>query len=159
MAQVEPVTIYDVAREAGVSYGTVSRALNNRAGIHAETRARVLETARRLGYTPSPLARGLTTRSTAVLGIIVPGIADPFFMPVARAIDEVAQRLGHAVMLCDTGRSPDAAVAAATTLAQFRVAGVVILGGSHRLDARLAERLTGFPASRSATRKRRSSPR
>jgi DNA-binding LacI/PurR family transcriptional regulator len=127
-------SIYDVAREAGVSYGTVSRALNDRAGVKRATRERVLAAAQRLGYVPSPLARGLSRQSTAVLGIIVPGMADPFFMPVAKGIEEVARRLGHAVMLCDTGRSPDAAVEGAVTLAQFRVAGVVVLGGSARLD-------------------------
>lgn len=139
------VSIYDVAREAGVSYATVSRALNDRAGVKRTTRERVLAAAQRLGYVPSPLARGLSTQSTAVLGIIVPGMADPFFMPVAKGIEEVARRLGHAVMLCDTGRSADAAVKGAAMLAQFRVAGVVVLGGSARLDQQLAERLRGIP--------------
>src|SRR5438132_8632938 len=139
------VSIYDVAREAGVSYGTVSRALNGRSGVNPHTKRRVVEAADKLGYVPSPIARGLTRRSTTALGIIVPGMADPFFMPVAQGIEQIARGMGHATMLSDTGRSAAAAVEAAAFLAQFRVAGVVILGGSSRLDGELAEKLAGIP--------------
>ena len=142
----ETVSIYDVAREAGVSYGTVSRALNDRPGVSPETRQRVLDVASRLGYVPSPIARGLTTRSTAAWGIIVPGMADPFFMPIAQGIEQVARRIGYAAMLYDTGRSPTAVVEAVAAFTNFRVAGVVILGGSERRDEEVAQRLAGIPA-------------
>ncbi|HZQ98106.1 MAG TPA: LacI family DNA-binding transcriptional regulator [Chloroflexota bacterium] len=139
------VSIYDVAREAGVSYGTVSRALNGRSGVSPHTRRRVVEAVARLGYVPSPIARGLTRRSTIAFGIVVPGMADPFFMPIAQGIEQVARGMGHATMLYDTGRSAAAAVEAAAFLAQFRVAGVVVLGGSNRLDDEMAEKLAGIP--------------
>ena len=102
--------------------------------------------AARLGFVPSPIARGLTTRSTAAWGIVVPGMADPFFMPIARGIEQVAQRLGYAAMLYDTGRSANAVVEAVTAFLNFRVAGVLILGGSERRDLEMAQRLDGIPA-------------
>ena len=78
------VSIADVAREAGVSTQTVSRALNNKGEISAETRQRVLDVVERLGYRPNTLARGLVTRKTSTLGLVVPDIANPFFSEVAR---------------------------------------------------------------------------
>ena len=80
------VNIADVAREAGVSAQTVSRALNNKGEISAETRERVLATVDRLGYRPNTLARGLVTQKTSTLGLIVPDIANPFFSEVAAAL-------------------------------------------------------------------------
>jgi len=139
------VSIYTVAEAAGVSYGTVSRALNNRPDVNPLTRQRVLEVAHQLGYVPNPIARGLSTKTTTALGIIVPGIADPFFMPIAQSIEQVARHSGYATLLCDTGRSATAALEGATTFAQFRVSGVILLGGSQQLDEEIAQRLEGIP--------------
>ena len=58
------VTIIDVAKEAGVSRQTVSRAVNNRGEIRAETRERVLEAVKRLGYRPNRVARGMVASAT-----------------------------------------------------------------------------------------------
>ncbi|MEZ4865043.1 MAG: LacI family DNA-binding transcriptional regulator [Caldilineaceae bacterium] len=139
------VSIYTVAEAAGVSYGTVSRALNNRPDVNPATRQRVLETAQRLGYVPNPIARGLSTKATTAFGIIVPGLADPFFMPITQSIEQVARQLGYATLLRDTGRSAAAAVEGATVFAHFRVSGVIILGGSQQLDEALAQQLEGIP--------------
>ncbi len=140
-----PVSIYTVAAAAGISYATVSRVFNNRAGVNPETRRRVLEAAARLGYVPNPIARGLSTKATAAIGIIVPGIADPFFMPIIQSIEEAARQLGLATLLRDTGRSTAAALASAHMLAQFHVSGVIILGGSEQRDEELAQQLKGTP--------------
>jgi len=78
------ITIRDVARQAGVSRQTVSRAINDSPGIDPETRRRVLAVARELGYRPSALARGLKTNRTATIGLVVPDVANPFFAEVAR---------------------------------------------------------------------------
>lgn len=139
------VSIYTVAEAAGVSYGTVSRALNNRPDVNPATRQRVLEAAQRLGYVPNPIARGLSTKATAAFGIIVPGLADPFFMPIAQSIEQVARQAGYATLLHDTGRSAAAALEGATMFAHFRVSGVVILGGSQQLDDAIAQQLGGIP--------------
>jgi DNA-binding LacI/PurR family transcriptional regulator len=139
------VSIYDVAREAGVSYGTVSRALNNRAGVSKATKAHVEKVALQMGFAPSLLARGLANRSSRAVGIIVPGMSDPFFMAITESVQGAAQAMGSTSMLSNTGRQAEAALSAASTFSQFRVAGVVILGGSDRLDSELADILRGVP--------------
>jgi LacI family transcriptional regulator len=139
------VSIYTVAEAAGVSYGTVSRALNNRPEVKPETRQRVLEVARQLGYVPDPIARGLSMRLTSAFGILIPGITDPFFMPIAQGIEQVAREIGYATLLHDTGRSSTAMLAGVTTFMHFRVSGVVILGGAQDLDEQIADHLDDIP--------------
>ncbi len=73
------VTIRDVAKAAGVSPKTVSRVINNEARVLASTREHVLATIRDLGFHPNPLARGLATKHTRTIGLIVPDISNPFF--------------------------------------------------------------------------------
>ncbi|OZB87768.1 MAG: LacI family transcriptional regulator, partial [Microbacterium sp. 14-71-5] len=73
------VSARDVARVAGVSVSTVSRALSRPDDLAPETLAKVLETARMLGYRPNPAARGLTTGRTGTIGLIVPDLENPFF--------------------------------------------------------------------------------
>lgn len=70
-------TVYDVAEQAGVSIATVSRVYRNPDSVRAQTRQRVLDVARKLGYVPSGNARGLASRSTGVLGLCFPDYADP----------------------------------------------------------------------------------
>lgn len=80
------VTIEDVARAAGVSRQTVSRAINNKDEISPATRERVLEAVRTLDYRPSRVARGLATRRTRTIGLVVPDITNPFFPEIARGV-------------------------------------------------------------------------
>ena len=82
-------TIADVAQEAGVSAATVDRALNNRAGIHARTRARVLSSARRLGYADDGLPVATAARPT--LAVIVPGGDHTFFATLAAAFERTGR--------------------------------------------------------------------
>ena len=139
------VSIYTVADAAGVSYATVSRVFNNRSDVSARTRERVLAAAERLGYAPNPIARALTKKVTPAIGIIVPGIADPFFMPIAQSIEASARTAGYTTLLHDTGRLVENALDGARALAQFQVSGVIILGGSDSKDAEMAEWLEGVP--------------
>ncbi len=100
-------SIADVAREVGVSMMTVSRVIQwawRRRS--AATRQRVLEVVERLGYRPSSIARGLATRHTGTLGLVVPDIANPFFAEVARGVEEGAYAQGYNVFLCNTDEDP-----------------------------------------------------
>ena len=94
-------TIKDIARKAGVSYATVSRALNGKYGVKAATRDRILSVARRLGYRPNAIARGLVTRRTMTIGLIVPDITNPFFPEVAGGVEDAAREAGYGVLLCN----------------------------------------------------------
>ena len=95
-------TIKDIASKAGVSYATVSRALNGKYGVRPSTRERVLAVARRMGYRPNAIARGLVTRRTMTLGLIVPDIKNPFFPEIAGGVEDAARDAGFGVLLCNS---------------------------------------------------------
>ncbi|MGD1994919.1 MAG: LacI family DNA-binding transcriptional regulator [Anaerolineae bacterium] len=126
------VTIEDVARAAGVSRQTVSRAINDRGEISPQTRARVLRTAEEMGYRPSGIARGLATSRTHTLGLVIPDVANPFFSDVARGAEHVAYAADYNVFLCNTDEAPKREVAVLQSLEEKRVDGVVLC--SSRLD-------------------------
>lgn len=98
------VTINDVARAAGVSKGLVSLALNGRSGVAVETRDRILSVANELGWSPSPLARGLSTRRAYALGLILRREArtievDPFFAAFIAGVETVLAERGQVLVL------------------------------------------------------------
>lgn len=99
-------TIREVAREAGVSPSTVSRALSTPEMVNQTTRERVLRAARRLGYAPNRAARGLITGRTGNLGLIVPDLANPFFPSVVKGVQAKAREADYAVFLADTDEDP-----------------------------------------------------
>ena len=120
------VSIADVAREAGVSRQTVSRALNNKGEISSATLQRVLEVIDRLDYRPSSIARGLATHHTRTIGLVVPDIANPFFADISRGADDSAQAAGYSLLLCNSVEDPDREADLLRTLEQRAVDGVVL---------------------------------
>lgn len=98
------VTIKDVAREAGVSVATVSRALNGLGGIGDETREYVLAICERLSYVPNSLARGLVKQQTQTLGIVMPDITSPFYSQLMVLAASEAKLCGYQVLLCNSFR-------------------------------------------------------
>jgi DNA-binding LacI/PurR family transcriptional regulator len=97
------VTIDDVARSAGVSRQTVSRALNDKDDIGVATKQRVLDAALALGYRPSRFARGLVRQDTISVGLVIPDLLNPFFTEVAAAALDSARARGWHVVVYDTG--------------------------------------------------------
>lgn len=86
-------TLQDVARLAGVSHQTVSRAINDKGEIDPQTRSRVLDAARRLHYRPSRFARGLVRQDTTTIGLLVPDVVNPFFPElIAGVLDAAGER-------------------------------------------------------------------
>jgi LacI family transcriptional regulator len=96
------VTIRDVALAAGVSISTVSRALSAPDQVAEETRLRVQDTARVLGYRPNHAARGLITGRTGSIGLVVPDLENPFFGSVCKGVQDRARSMGYAVFIGDT---------------------------------------------------------
>lgn len=97
-------TISDIAREAGVSKTAVSFAFNMPGRLSAETTRHILDVARKLGYTPNPIARSLNTRRTNALGVIVPQdiptvLSNPFFAELMSGIGEVCNAEGMSLMI------------------------------------------------------------
>ncbi len=102
MSQRGRVRIADVAREAGVSAGTVSRVLNPRDGgikISEATRKLVLDAVERLGYQPNPFASALRTQQSGVIGAVVRDINDPFLGLMARQVQRAAHNCGVELLL------------------------------------------------------------
>ncbi len=95
-------TIYEIAKRVGVSPATVSRALTGRGYVRKELRERILAVAEELDYHPNSLARGLITRQSYTIGLVLPDITNPFFPAVARGVEDVAHRRGYNVILCNT---------------------------------------------------------
>jgi LacI family transcriptional regulator len=101
---MQRVKLIDVAQAAGVHPGTASRALNPEAGglVSAETTRRVVRAAKRLGYVPNTLARGLRTARSFVVGMVVPDITNPLFPPMVRGAEQVLSKAGYTLVLTDT---------------------------------------------------------
>jgi DNA-binding LacI/PurR family transcriptional regulator len=91
--------IKDVAREVSMSTATVSRALRGLPGVSEETRVRVMETARRLGYVPSPSAAGLASGRTRTVAVVVPFVTRWFFAAVVQGAEEVLRQRGYDLLL------------------------------------------------------------
>lgn len=96
------VTLRDVARAAGVSLATASRAMSDAPHVSAANRAQVARAAESLGYRPHPAARALTTGSTGTVGLVVPDLANPFFAAVAKGVQARARATGREVLVADT---------------------------------------------------------
>jgi LacI family transcriptional regulator len=126
MSQARPITIEDVARAAGVSRQTVSRAINDKGEISPQTRQRILDIAESLGYHPSSIARSLATRTSSTIGLIVPDIANPFFPEIARGVEEAAFAAGYQVFLSNTAEDATREWDILRSLEQQRVAGVIL---------------------------------
>ena len=120
------VSIKDIARRAGVSHSTVSRALADSPLVNIETKARIQELSREMGYTPSAIARAMSTRRTRTVGLVVTTIADPFVAEVVRGIEETALDRGYSVILCNSTGDPEREVAAVRALREKWVDAVIV---------------------------------
>lgn len=119
-------TINDVARRAGVSTATVSRALNGKSTVDPALVVRVRAAADELGYHPNGLARNLRRQETAVLALIIADVENPFFTAIARGVEDVAQAQGYSVVLCNSDESTDKERRYIDVALQERVAGVIL---------------------------------
>lgn len=121
-----PVTIKDVAKAAGVSHPTVSRALKDNPAISAETRERIQELARQMGYTPSAVAQSLLSQRTLTIGTVITTIADPFVARVVEGVESVAQAAGYSVFLTQSHNDPDREMVVVETLQRRRVDAIIV---------------------------------
>jgi DNA-binding LacI/PurR family transcriptional regulator len=97
-------TIFDVAKRAGVSIGTVSRVLNNRDRVHPETRQRVLAAIREMNYQANAFARGLASQQTKTLGLVIPKVNDPFYFHIVRGIEDIATSVDYSLLIASQPR-------------------------------------------------------
>lgn len=135
-----PVSIKDIARLAGVSHSTVSRALHKSPLIPAKTAQRIQRIAQEQGYTASAVARSLVTRRTHAIGVVVTSIADPFNGDVVDGIEEVANERGYSVILATSQADPEREVSVVRSCQERRVDGILV--ASSRVGALYGPLLT-----------------
>ena len=127
-------TIKDIAKRAGVSHSTVSRALRGSPLISANTVKNIQQVALDMRYHPSAAARSLKTNQTQVLGVIVSNIADPFFAEIIQGIEDVAQRNGYSLFMAASQRDPEREQTIVQAMYTHRVDGVIICSTSFSVE-------------------------
>src|SRR5580704_2066004 len=144
---VKAASIYDVARESGVSVFTVSAVVNNKSHVGKKLRDRVEEAIRKLNYRPNLVARSLAKQRTHTIGMIVPDIANPFFPMVVRGAEDAAQRHGYNLLLCNSDDSLDKEESEIELLLSKRVDGILLTkaGGDFRAPLRQMIREVNIP--------------
>jgi LacI family repressor for deo operon, udp, cdd, tsx, nupC, and nupG len=121
--------IKDVARLAGVSTATVSRALATPERVSPEARARVLEAIARVGYVPNPMARSLRSQKTRMVLVVLPNLDNTFFSKILRGIEETLFEAGYGMIIGDLDGSPDKEARFAAFTAAGQVDGAILLNG------------------------------
>jgi DNA-binding LacI/PurR family transcriptional regulator len=121
-----PPSIKDIARIARVSHSTVSRALQNSPLVNARTAETIRQIAHESGYRASAVARGLVTKRTLTIGLVVTTIADPFASEVACGIEQSANDLGYSVFLADSNADPSRERQVVQSFAERRVDGIIV---------------------------------
>jgi len=119
------VTIHDVAAQAGVSIATVSRVLTGRAYVDGDKAARVRATMHTLQYRPSRSAQTMRVNQSAIIGLLISDIRNPFFTHLIRGVEDIAQREGYSLLLCNTDEDPDKERQYVEVLCSEEVAGVI----------------------------------
>jgi LacI family transcriptional regulator len=120
------ITLVDVAREAGVSLKTASRVLNKEPSVNSQTAINVQDAMVRLDYRPNELARGLKTRRSAAIGMIVKNLSDPFATSAVKAVEEVARANGYIVILASSGGDADIERTEVESLIRRQIDGLII---------------------------------
>src|SRR5215469_14432697 len=103
------VTMNDVAKLANVSIQTVSAVINDKPGITERTRFRVRTAIAQLDYHPNFLASSLRAQRSFTIGVLIPSITNPFFPEFVRGIEDVAQKHGYSLFLCNSDDDPQKA--------------------------------------------------
>jgi DNA-binding LacI/PurR family transcriptional regulator len=132
-------TIRDVAKQAGVSLGTVSAVINGSAQVTLKNRSRVLQCIAALGYEPNTAAQSLKRQRSSSIGLIVPDLQNPFFAAVAEGVQKFAQAHDVLMVLGTTGAESRWEEYYAQTLRARRLDGMILLSGTGKPTAGLVK--------------------
>lgn len=142
------MTIYDIAKEAGVAASTVSRVINNKPGIKAETRQRVQDLLEKYNFIPDAAARGLVMQSTRLVGILIEDIRVLHHVESAFVIEQELNRRGYCSMIMGTGPEEERKAEYIRLLEQRRVEGVILMGsmfGTEKVKESICRHLPQVP--------------
>ncbi len=131
----DDVTIYDIAREAGVSASTVSRVINDKPGVNRQTRERIRALLAEHRYVPNEAARGLVTQSSRLVGVLVADIRNQHHIEGAYYIAQELARLGYCALVLNTGGSDEERAAGIRMLETRKVEAAVLMGSIFQTEA------------------------
>lgn len=131
----QTVTIYTVAREAHVSMATVSRVVNGNPNVKPETRDRVQAVIKKLNYRPNAVARGLASKRTTTVGVVIPDITNDYFAELARGIDDIATMYKYNMILTNADADENSPAKVVENLFTKQVDGIIYMG--HDIDDKL----------------------
>ena len=129
------MTIYDIAREAGVSASTVSRVINDKPGVNRQTRERIRALLAEHRYVPNEAARGLVTQSSRLVGVLVADIRNQHHIEGAYYIAQELARLGYCALVLNTGGSDEERAAGIRMLETRKVEAAVLMGSIFQTEA------------------------
>lgn len=132
-------TLKDVAREAGLTVGTVSRILNNRGYISSNAREKVDEAMEKLNYRPNEVARSLHGKSTNTIGLIVPHIRHPYFAEMISNLENQAYKKGYKILLCNSQSIQEKEKEYIDIITGNRAAGLILCSGT--VDTKVFQRV------------------
>ena len=122
------MNIYDIAKEAGVSISTVSRVMNNKGNVNADTRKKVEAILEKHDYTPSAIARGMVSKSMKTVAVLTVDIRVPHYARTAYTIEREFSRRGYEVTICNTGGELEETAKYLKTMLEKKVDGIVLVG-------------------------------
>lgn len=121
------VTLKDVAKVAGVSYATVSRALSGSPEIGEETRKKILKLCEEMGYTPNSVARSMVMRRTNIIGLILASVDNPFMSELTAHLEIYSRRCGYNLMVCNSSYDPELEKEVFSVLLGRQVDGIIMI--------------------------------
>jgi LacI family transcriptional regulator len=134
------ISIEDIARKAGVSHSTVSRALRDNALISPQVREEIKKIAKEMNYVPNAIAQSLQNQRTNTIGVVVTSIADPFFGEVVEGIEQIAREAGLNVLLSASHRDFQQEIATIDNFHRRRVDGILV--ADSRMNQQHTQQLT-----------------
>lgn len=142
------MTIYDIARKAGVSASTVSRVINNRPGIKAQTRENIKKLLKEYNYIPDENARGLVNKATKLIGILMPDIRNNHHSDLAYVVEKKLRENGYCSIILNAGYEFNMMAESIQILEQRKVDGTLLVGSAFQNDTvekELSQRMTNTP--------------
>lgn len=127
-------TIKDVAKMAGVSPATVSRVINGSANVNEEKRKIIFEVIEKLDFKPSEVARSLIKKTSRTIGLLLPGIVNPFFSQVAEAVEKTASKYGYKTTLCISYGNLEKEKEYINSLQLANADGIVVISENEQLE-------------------------
>lgn len=128
------ISMVDISRMAGVSVATVSRVINKNGRYSPETEKRVEDIIKRYGYVPNMAAKGLKTKKSNFVGVIVPDITNEFFASVVLEIQNTLRKKGYLALLCNTNEDSSTEKEYLDMLSAAQMAGLIFVSGNTRIE-------------------------